>query len=146
MGQNHCWPSYQNLTETIEKPSMSMVNQWKNIQWWWFSGSKTIEKPLIAMVPSKKVITIPSLWKNYHRRSLGNLLPRGNIWGTTQGKPFLRRREINMIIWEIIIREINIIIWFSKFVICRVVQIETDQVCKVAGHGSNHGVPELGKL
>ena len=47
-GQNHCWPSYQNLAETIEKPLMSMVNQQKNIQWWWFSGSKTIEQPLIA--------------------------------------------------------------------------------------------------
>ena len=47
-----------------------MVPQWKNIQWWWFSGSKTIEKPLIAMVPSKKIITIPSLWKNDHRWSL----------------------------------------------------------------------------
>ena len=41
-GQNHCWPSYQNLAETIEKPSMSMVNQRKNIKWWWSSGSKTI--------------------------------------------------------------------------------------------------------
>ena len=37
---------------------------------WWSSGIKTIEKPSIAMVPSKKIITIPSLWKNYHRWSL----------------------------------------------------------------------------
>ena len=62
--------------ETIEKTSIAMVNQWKNIQWWWLRGSKTIEKPLIAMVPPKKFITIPSLWKNDHRWSLlrSNLL------------------------------------------------------------------------
>ena len=56
------------------KPLKNHWCQWsiseKNIQWWWFSGSKTIEKPLIAMVPSKKIITIPSLWKNDHRWSL----------------------------------------------------------------------------
>ena len=42
--------------KAIDKPSMSMVNMWrrKNIEWWWFSGSETIEKPWIAMVPLKK--------------------------------------------------------------------------------------------
>ena len=57
-GENH-W-------KTIDVNGQSV----KNIQWWWFSGNKTIEKPLIAMVPSKKFITIPSFWKNYHRWSL----------------------------------------------------------------------------
>ena len=35
-----------------------MVNLQKNIQWWWSGGSKTIEKPSLAMVPWKK--TLPS--------------------------------------------------------------------------------------
>ena len=70
MSQNHRWPSHLKFVKTIEKPSLSMVNLRKNIQWWWSSGSKTIEKPSKAMVPQKKIITIPSSWKNYHRWSL----------------------------------------------------------------------------
>ena len=70
IGQNHRWRSHLKFGKTIEKPSMSMVNLGKNIQWWWSGGSKTIEKPSKAMVPRKKNITIPSSWKNYHRRSL----------------------------------------------------------------------------
>ena len=52
---------------------MSMVNLQKNIQWWWSGGSKTIEKPSLAMVPWRKNITITSFEKNDHRWSL----PRG---------------------------------------------------------------------
>ena len=54
--------------KTIEKTLISMVDLQKNIQWWWSSDGKTIEKP--SMVPWKQNITIPSLWKNYHRWSL----------------------------------------------------------------------------
>ena len=85
MGQNHRWPSHLNFGKTIEKPSMSMVNLGKNIQWWWSGGSKTIEKPSKAMVPRKKNITIPSSWKNYHRRSLHGNHGWGHtaVWGGT---------------------------------------------------------------
>ena len=76
MSQNHRWPSHLKFVKTIEKPSLSMVNLRKNIQWWWSSGSKTIEKPSKAMVPQKKIITIPSSWKNYHRWSLGWTTPK----------------------------------------------------------------------
>ena len=57
---------WENHRKTID------VNGWseKNIQWWWSSYGKTIEKPSMAMVPWKKNITIPSLWKNDHRWSL----------------------------------------------------------------------------
>ena len=51
-----------------------MVDLQKNIQWWWSRDGKTIEKPSMAMVPWKRNITIPSLWKNYHRWSLLPLL------------------------------------------------------------------------
>jgi len=47
-----------------------MVNLQKNIQWWWSGGSKTIEKPSLAMVSWEKNITIASFEKNYHRWSL----------------------------------------------------------------------------
>ena len=77
MSQNHRWPSHLKFVKTIEKPSLSMVNLRKNIQWWWSSGSKTIEKPSKAMVPQKKIITIPSSWKNYHRWSLTRGITRG---------------------------------------------------------------------
>ena len=83
MSQNHRWPSHLKFVKTIEKPSLSMVNLRKNIQWWWSSGSKTIEKPSKAMVPQKKIITIPSSWKNYHRWSLTfyfHLLVLQNNW------------------------------------------------------------------
>ena len=70
MGQNHRWPSHLHFGKTIEKPSMSMVNLGKNIQWWWSGCSKTIEKPSKAMVLRKKNITIPSFEKNDHRWSL----------------------------------------------------------------------------
>ena len=70
MSQNHRWPSHLKFVKTIENPSLSMVNLRKSIQWWWSSGSKTIKKPSKAMVPRKKIITIPSSWKHYHRWSL----------------------------------------------------------------------------
>ena len=44
--------------KTIGKPSISMVDLYKNIQWWWSRAGKTIEKPSMAMVPWKK--------KHYH--------------------------------------------------------------------------------
>ena len=82
MSQNHRWPSHLKFVKTIEKPSLSMVNLRKNIQWWWSSGSKTIEKPSKAMVPQKKIITIPSSWKNYHRWSLAGYydIKYGHVW------------------------------------------------------------------
>ena len=95
MSQNHCWPSHLKFVKTIEKPSLSMVNLRKNIQWWWSSGSKTIEKPSKAMVPQKKIITIPSSWKNYHRWSLGTFLAACQlcgIWGPLRAER--RRREV----------------------------------------------------
>ena len=56
------------------KPLKNHRCQWsickKNIQWWWSGGSKTIEKPSLAMVPWKKNITIASFEKNDHRWSL----------------------------------------------------------------------------
>ena len=55
-----------------------MVNLQKNIQWWWSGSSKTIEKPLLAMVPRKKNITIASFEKNDHRRSLVRMHLFGN--------------------------------------------------------------------
>ena len=65
---------FDHWTTIWPKPLENHQYQWsiseKNIQWWWLRGSKTIEKPLIAMVPPKKFITIPSLWKNDHRWSL----------------------------------------------------------------------------
>ena len=70
MSKDHRWPLHLKFGEIIEKSSMSMVNLRKNIQWWWSSSSKTIENPLQALVSRKKIITIPSSWKNYHRRSL----------------------------------------------------------------------------
>ena len=68
--------------ETIEKPSIAMVNRWKNIQWWWLRGNKTIEKPSMAMVPHKIFITIPSLSKNDHRWSLKTHITQywKNLW------------------------------------------------------------------
>ena len=33
-----------------------MVGWSKNIKWWWFNIGKTIEKPLMPMVPRKKNI------------------------------------------------------------------------------------------
>ena len=63
MSQNHCWPSHLKFGETIEKPLLSMVNRGKNIQWWWYSGSKTIEKPSKAMVPLTVLKSIlPGYW------------------------------------------------------------------------------------
>ena len=53
-----------------------MVNLQKNIQWWWSGGSKTIEKPSLAMVPWRKNITITSFEKNDHRWSLVQLKER----------------------------------------------------------------------
>ena len=50
----------------IEKPSISMVDLQKNIQWWWSRHWKTID----GNGALEKNITIPSLWKNDHRRSL----------------------------------------------------------------------------
>ena len=70
MSKDHRWPLHLKFGEIIEKSSMSMVNLRKNIQWWWSSSSKTIENPLQALVSRKKIITIPSSWKNYHCRSL----------------------------------------------------------------------------
>ena len=69
--------------KTIEKPLISMVDLQKNIQWWWSRDGKTIEKPSMAMVPWKKNITIPSLWKNDHRRSLNPTQPRP-LWRKPQ--------------------------------------------------------------
>ena len=43
--------------KTIEKPLISMVDLYKNIQWWWSRDGKTIEKPSMAMVPWR---TLPS--------------------------------------------------------------------------------------
>ena len=75
MSQNHRWPSNLKFVITIEKPSLSMVNLRKNIQRWWSSGSKTIEKPSKAMVPRKKITTIPSSWKKLPV-SKPNFVPR----------------------------------------------------------------------
>ena len=54
-----------------EKPSMSMVNLGKNIQWWWSGCGKTIEKLLKAMVLRKKNITIQSLSMDKYRAPWG---------------------------------------------------------------------------
>ena len=60
MSQNHRWPSHLKFGKTIEKPSMSMVSLMKNIQWWWSSGGKTIEKPLKKSLPSHVFKKLPS--------------------------------------------------------------------------------------
>ena len=66
MGQNHSWPLHLNFWKTLEKLLMSMVNLRKNIQWWLFGGSKTIEKPQKQWCPGKKSLScclekLPSL-------------------------------------------------------------------------------------
>ena len=52
---DHCPLKSKNHRKTIK------VSWSKNIQWWWFNAGKTIEKPLMPMVPWKKTLTIPSL-------------------------------------------------------------------------------------
>ena len=59
-GQDHCWPSHLNFGETIEK-TINVNNQsGKNIQWWWSSCSKNIEKPLRAIMLRKKSSLSPN--------------------------------------------------------------------------------------
>ena len=105
-GRNHRWPSHLNLGKPSEnhryqwliskktfngdgpglvKPLKNHRWQWsickKNIQWWWSGGSKTIEKPSLAMVPWRKNITIASFEKNDHRWSLAPIAQSGLFWG-----------------------------------------------------------------